>query len=368
MKSQVLFVGCFKETAKDGGVGGQLFACNTIVKSNLSDSVDWTLIDTTADSNILANIFSRLNKAIARLFKFSKKILFHEYDFILIFVADGLSFWEKGFMSLLAKIFTRSKVILAPRSGFIINDLNRKGFLSKFINLVFKKVDIVICQSRYWKNLFEICIAVKDDSRFVIIENMIDFENYSSFPIRNTNGIVNILFMAWVTRNKGIYELIEAAKLLKEENFQFKLIIAGNGEDFENIRQEIELSKLTKYVEMKGWVIGPEKLQLLSESDIFVLPTYFDGYPNSLMEAMAAGKACVASNVGSIPDMIDQMESGIIIEKENHIQLYEGLKVLIENTELRISMSEKAREKIKTNNSIHIGISKFKNLFRLHEN
>jgi glycosyltransferase involved in cell wall biosynthesis len=195
---------------------------------------------------------------------------------------------------------------------------------------------------------------------------MIDFDKYAELPLRDLkeDEKVTILFMAWVTRNKGIFELIEAVKMLRKENFNFKVIIAGKGDDYEKIKDELKAANLTEDVVLKGWVLGDQKLAILTESDIFVLPTYFDGYPNSLMEAMASGKACIATNVGSIPDMINNMETGVLIDKKNHNQLYQGLKVLIQNVELRKEMSIKARKQVEGTNSINSGISKFQNLFK----
>lgn len=366
IKRKVLFVGSFKEKSKDGSVGGQMFACKTIVNSAISNSVDWTLIDTTADSNILSSNYVRAKKALLRVLKFTKNMLFYKHDFVLIFVADGWSFWEKGLMTILAKYFTSSKVILAPRSGFIINDIKKNNKLTKFIQFVFKKTDIVICQSNVWKQLFEKTANQLNNPKYVVIENMIDFDKYAKLPLREVkeHKKVTILFMAWVTRNKGIYELIEAVKMLIKENLNFKVIIAGKGEDFEKINKELKSGNLTEYVELKGWVLGDQKLAVLAESDIFILPTYFEGYPNSLMEAMASGKACIATKVGSIPDMINHMETGILIDKKNYTQLYQGLKTLIQNPSLRQEMSEKARAQIREANSIDIGITKFENLFK----
>lgn len=361
---RVLFVGSFKATSKDGSVGGQMFACKTIINSYISNSIDWTLIDSTSDSNILGTNYNRIKKAIVRMIKFMYYIVFFKYDYVLIFMGDGWSIWEKGLMSVLAKFFTKSKVIIAPRSGFILRDLSRKGKISKFIKFVFNKIDIVICQSNLWKILFEDFSGQRNDFKFRIIENIIDFDKYEKLPVTNVkeNEKVTILFMAWVTKNKGIFELIKAAKMLKEESLNFHLIIAGKGEDYISVTDEIQNLGLFGCVTLKGWVLGEQKLELLSHADIFVLPTYYEGYPNSLMEAMASGKACIASRVGSIPDMIKNMENGILIDKENHFQLYQGLKILIEYPELRRKMSLEAREHVRKTNTMQIGISKFQKI------
>lgn len=363
-KKKILFVGVFKDASRDGSVGGQMFACKTIINSSLSDDIDWTLIDTTADSNITAGFHVRAWKAFKRVMKFFYYTAFFKHDFTLIFVADGWSFWEKGLMSLIAKFLSNSKVILAPRSGYIVNDMDSGGKLSAFIKYVFKKVDIVICQSNYWKSLFEAFVTGTDTSKYVVIENMIDFDKYEILPAAGDQKTVTILFMAWVKRNKGIFEFVEAIKLLREQNTNFKAVIAGKGDDSEKIEKEITISGLTDCVEVKGWVLGDKKFELLSKTDIFVLPTYFEGYPNSLMEAMAAGKACVATRVGSIPDMINNMQTGILIDKQNHVQLFEALRLLVENPDLRQKLSTRAKKHVEETNSMNAGILKFKEILK----
>lgn len=362
---KVLFVGSFKSSAKDGSVGGQMFACNTLIKSTLSDSIDWTLLDSTASSNLKNSVFERVKKAVLRVSKFIKYLVTNKYDHVLIFSGDGWSFWEKGLMAIIAKKTSKAKVIIAPRSGFIINDINKKGLLSKFIIKVFKQVDIVICQSKVWKNLFSSLDVNLDDSKFVIIENIVHLENYDDIKgaQKDNNQKVSILFMAWVTRDKGIFELIEAVKILKGKKLNFELSIAGKGEAFEEIGSEIKKEDLDSYCKLKGWVLGEEKKKLFLKSDIFVLPTYFEGYPNSLIEAMATGIACISTKVGSIPDIIKHRKTGLLIEKKNINQLADNLEILITDSELRRNLALNAKEQVNRNNSVDVGIRKFKTLF-----
>jgi glycosyltransferase involved in cell wall biosynthesis len=159
--------------------------------------------------------------------------------------------------------------------------------------------------------------------------------------------------------------LIESVTLLKKDNIDFKLIIAGDGVDYDIVLEEVKNRQLSEYIDFQGWVLNQDKLDLLSKSDVFVLPTYFDGYPNSLMEAMAAGKACIATKVGSIPDMIVNNETGILIDKQNPLQLYESLKFLIQNEDIRKNMGIAAQNSINKVNSLPVGIAKYKKIFNI---
>lgn len=348
---KILFVGSFKSASKDGSVGGQMFACNTIMNSSLNEEIDWTLIDTTSDSNIIASLNKRLFKAIKRLFIFCFYIIFYRFNKVLIFTGDGYGFWEKGLMSILAKSLTKSKVILAPRSGIILNDINRNGYLAKFIKFVLRKVDLVLCQSITWKKYFSDLVSIDNTDKFIVIENWIDIKPYEILPIsrKSITEPVIILFLSWLDKNKGIYELIDAVKMLKTNRTDFKVLIAGMGEAYQGVIYKIESENLHDCIELYGWAIGDNKIEVLRKSDIFVLPSYFEGFPNSLMEAMAAGKACIATNVGSIPDMITNKINGLIIEQKNSVDLFEKINYLLDNPEFRIQLSHNARERIKKN-------------------
>jgi glycosyltransferase involved in cell wall biosynthesis len=365
-KKNVVFVGSFKNRGKDGSVGGQMYACETIMNSEVSQELNWTLIDSTADSNKKNLLPKRVYKATSRLIVFVFTLIRQKNHAALIFTADGFSFWEKGLMALLAKSFTKAIVIIAPRSGIIIEDISKKGLLSRFIPFVFNKVDFVICQSKYWKMYFEKIVGRSNLQNFVVIENCIDFSKYKDITNEiDANNTVEILFLAWVDVNKGIFELIEACRLLNEEKINFNLTIAGNGISFEEVRSKIADYNLIDNIKLFGWALGQDKIMLLQKSNIFVLPSYYEGYPNSLLEAMASSKACIATNVGSIADIIVDGENGFIINSKNHIQLYEKLKELILDRKKIESFSVKARETVLNNNTSEIFYRKIKNILKL---
>ena len=364
LKKNILFVGSFKEKSKDGSLGGQMFACNTLIKSNLSDYVNWHLVDSTADSNIIAGFFPRFLKSSKRFFIFIKYLFTKKIDIVLIFTSNGLSFFEKGVMALIVKFFTNKKVILAPRSGFIIEDIQNVKFFKRFIPFVISKCDIIICQSESWKLFFQ-NLNKKNEEKYKVIPNWINEKKYINIPLNEKKEIINILFLSWLDRNKGVFEIIEAVKMLVKENLNFNLILAGNGRDFKKISEDVELNGLKQYVELFGWATGHEKLDLLNNCDIYILPSHFEGYPNSLLEAMASGKACIATNVGAIPEIIKNETNGLLIEKKNVLQLYSALKCLILDYEKRISLSKNARNTIMLNNTEIIGIENYKKIFEI---
>ncbi len=359
-KIKVLFVGSFLGKTKTGGVGGQMFASKTITESKLSERIEWIKLDTTALNNIKTPLHIRVFRAVLRIIKFVFHILFSRVDKVLIFTGSGASFKEKGLMALIAKFFGKY-VIIAPRSGAILNDFESKN--KKFIEKVFTKTDVVICQSESWKNTFEKEFPHLDKNKFKVIYNALDITKYNISSSPKNNLVPEIVFIAWVDRNKGVYELIEAVEILKKEGFKFSLTMCGHGKDFDAIKILISDKKLQEVIDLKGWIYEEEKNEILKRADIFVLPTYNEGMPNALLEAMASALPSVATSVGAIPDILQNEVSGLLIPSADSLQLAEALKKLLMNASLRQQYGAAARKQIEQKHSVDGMIARYSKMF-----
>ena len=85
---------------------------------------------------------------------------------------------------------------------------------------------------------------------------------------------------------------------------------------------------------------------ILANSDIFVLPSLHEGLPNALMEAMAMGLPCVATDVGGVRQLIDDQQSGVVVEIKNSKALYEAMSDFLQTPMLRVRYGESANKKI----------------------
>lgn len=361
---KILFVGSFKKSAKDGSVGGQMFACKTLLESDISNKVDWVLLDSTADSNMPLPITKRAWKAVQRIITFIRHLCFSKIEETIIFTADSFSFLEKGSMALLGKLFGK-RVILAPRSGILVQNLQQSTFFKWFIPFVFKRVDIIICQGESWERLFQQILPPQHHHKLRVIPNWIDVEKYNFQKTKpaTTNQELNVLFLSWVIKDKGIFDLIDAASQLPDN--KLKYTIAGKGADLEKSKELVASFGLEDKFDFLGWVVGDAKMELLQTADIYVLPSYFEGYPNSLMEAMASGIASVSTDVGSIPDLIKDDKTGIIIKPGDSKALADALHLLSQNHQLRQQMGSDAQLDVSQNNDIASAVSAFKKLLQL---
>src|SRR5690606_38908095 len=157
------------------------------------------------------------------------------------------------------------------------------------------EADVLICLSESWKRFFlqHFC-----PSRIMVLPNAVE---KVMFRPEVEEGKMIFLFMGRIGERKGIYDLVKAAALLKihyEE--QFEVWIGGDG-NTQTLRYLIESNGLQGSIFLKGWVTGNAKEELYRKATVFVLPSYNEGLPVSMLEAMSYGMPVIATNVGGIP-------------------------------------------------------------------
>ena len=148
---------------------------------------------------------------------------------------------------------------------------------------------------------------------------------------------------------------------LKEKYPDIRLCLGGVFED-PQLKEKVEA--LSDCVEWIGWVGGEEKERYLRECDIFVLPSYFEGQPVSVLEAMAYSCAVVASGTGGIPQMIIDNETGILVEPKSGKSLREGLERALSDNKLCERLGKSAREKAQREFSLDQNMERLLEIYR----
>jgi glycosyltransferase involved in cell wall biosynthesis len=152
--------------------------------------------------------------------------------------------------------------------------------------------------------------------------------------------------MAFPQQDKGAFDLIQAFALLSEnERSKAKLILAGNG-DIEQAQQLAESLNLGTSVHIQSWLSASERDALLQSADVFVLPSYNEGLPMSMLEAMAWGLPVIVTPVGGIPEVITHEQNGLLIEPGNCPELAQAMRRLLNHAELRRTLGEAARNRV----------------------
>ena len=165
---------------------------------------------------------------------------------------------------------------------------------------------------------------------------------------RSYNGDrpLRLAYVGRLLRTKGLFEFVEALRRLKHLGREFRVCVAGEGPDREELIEVSERVGLQDRVRFLGNVFAVEKFRLLLESDVFVLPSYAEGLPYSLLEAMAAGCVPVATPVAAIPDVMHNGEHGVFVPAKDPGALASAIAALDDDREGLIRMAKAARLRV----------------------
>lgn len=203
------------------------------------------------------------------------------------------------------------------------------------------KVEALAVQSPSWKEYFD---SIFPETNKEFVQGGIDTDFF--FPRSDKNPpIPTILYVGWMIEAKGIYDLLDAAKVVADRDiaFQLKMIGPAFGHDA-GIRTRIRKLGLQDRAFFAGPTSTKEELRTkYQEADIFVFPSHFEGFPVALLEAVACGLPCISTDVGGCPDILDGGKIGILVKRRSVVELAEALSKLIQDPQLRREMGEACR-------------------------
>ena len=167
------------------------------------------------------------------------------------------------------------------------------------------------------------------------------------YPKRKENNRVNFLFVGRVVPIKNLSFMVKAFIEVLKVNDDIVLNIVGDGEEQE-IKRIKDLIPLpySEYIKFLGKKSGDDLLAQYQNSDVFIITSSYDNYPNVVFEAMACGLPVIGTDVGGIPLQITDRKTGILVELNNIEDLKNSILELVQNKKLRIDMGITSREKI----------------------
>ncbi|MFC5271568.1 glycosyltransferase family 4 protein [Adhaeribacter terreus] len=286
--------------------------------------------------------------SIKQLFQVFKALCFNlNLRIIHLHCATRGSFIRKYILFFLGKYFLKKKVILHIHSGEFITFYQQSNLLLKyFIKHLVTKADILICLTNSWKVTFKATFGLND---VISLPNLVDKASELSLIQKKTkiSNKTTFLFLGIIKEKKGIFDLIEATAILKNlYPDQFEVLIGGEGESTK-LTQLINKYNLTDCIKRLGWIKEEQKHDTLINSDVYILPSYFEGLPMSILEAMSFGMPVIASNVGGIPEIVLDNENGYLIVPGEINELAKKMAAFLDNPTLIKSMGYNSLNRIK---------------------
>ena len=248
-----------------------------------------------------------------------------------------------------------------PRGAELITQYEASWLRAFVFRFCFQVPHLMLCQGTAYRKFFTGRVGL-DADRCPVLYNWTATRQLleigvSRKPQRSTAPL-EILFLGWVEREKGIFDLLESVARLSDlrELPQFELLIAGGGSALSDAKGYVGAAGLGSVVRFLGWIDGDERMERLASAELLVLPSYVEGMPNVLIEAMAAALPVVATSVGAVEDVVSDGTSGIIVPPGDTDRLFEALRQLVLDTDLRRRMGEEgwriANEKFSTERGV----------------
>lgn len=250
---------------------------------------------------------------------------------------------------LLAQMVIRARrplILHAHGAGFDQFHRRLPRTLRNAVNRTLQQANVLIALSSQWRD-FYIRECELSPSQVTVLPNPVRVP--SRVPERAGRGEVQFLFLGRLGERKGTYDLVEAfAALPADLRARARLVLAGDG-DVEGVRRLASDRGLeADRVRVLSWIDPPERDRLLTESDVFVLPSHAEGLPMSLLEAMAAGLPAITTPVGGIPDVFDHGAEGLLVTPGDRAQLTMGMAHYLRDEPARLAAGRRGHERAQT--------------------
>ncbi|MBO6577022.1 MAG: glycosyltransferase family 4 protein [Rhodothermales bacterium] len=313
-----------------------------LLQSSLEKDLELVLLDSTQRSVPPPGVTRRALDASRRIVEFIVKLFLHRPDTVLIFCGSGPSLAEKSLMSFMARMLRRP-VLLFPRGGGILRRYRERAALSFWVRVALKIPTKVLCQGESWQRLMVHGVGrLQGDAP--IVRNWSATPKHLSIAYNSSEtGPVRLLFVGWLKREKGVFDLVNALAT-READYPVVTRLVGDGDARRELTKLIEKLGLGGEVVLAGWKSAEELLDEYAWADVFVLPSWVEGLPNSMIEAMASGLPVVVTPVGNVPDVIQNGENGLIAEARNPRALAAAIDSLVDNPQQRARLSCAARQ------------------------
>ena len=290
--------------------------------------------------------FKKSAKCLAAIFKLVWTLTFdRNVRVVHIHTASYNSFRRSSIFVLLSKVMGRKVVLHIHGGGF-------KEYYAtdpSFIGRVLPKCDAIVVLSQSWKSFFD---GITNPDRVRVVPNIV--ENPSLMGVED-DGKFHLLFLGHIQKAKGIFDLVEIINEYKTDyNGRLILDIGGGMFEVERLRQIIKDNHLEDIVHFHGWVSGDDKIRLLNTADAFILPSYTEGVPISILEAETYGLPILATTVGGIPEIVSDGGNGFLFTPGDKAAIKTAIDKLLADTKLCRALRESSRMRAANNLPSHI--------------
>lgn len=317
-------------------VRGGISAVERLILEHVGSRIAMAHVATMEEVSLLRRIrvFARSVSHLARAMRVPGPLLVH------IHFASRGSTLRKMLLAWMILRAGKPLVMHAHGGGFDSFYARLPPSARRAVARVLQRCDCVIVLSQQWREFYIAHCAVPE-ARVKVLYNPACLPE--QVPDRRRRATVQFLFLGRIGASKGAFDLLNAFdSLAPSERRRARLVMAGDG-DLAAIRRSFSSADGQPLI--LSWVDSAQRDALLAESDVFILPSYREGVPMALLEAMAFGLPVITTPVGGIPDIVTDRREGLLVSPGDVPRLRQAMSELIQDNALRFALGRAARER-----------------------
>ncbi|HAR94982.1 MAG TPA: hypothetical protein DCR97_03320 [Deltaproteobacteria bacterium] len=330
-------------------MGGVATYYQSLLSSSLPNQIDLCFVQTSSQKRALSATgratISNLVLALADCVRFTIATFRHRPQICHVATYLGLSFVKHSVCVMVARLIG-GRVLLHPHCSLAAIYSNSPKWWRWLFRQIIRLTDGIVALSSEWSQLCSIVPACP----VYYLPNAIDLTPYRGIAQERMaevehNGSLRVLYLGYVGRAKGTFDLIDAAREALSQGMDVSFDLVGDeltpGE-YQQVRDYIANPALNGCVRLHAAAYGSEKIRFFCKAHVFVYPSYHEGMPIAVIEAMACGLPIVATRVGGLPDLVMHGANGLLVDPARPDQLVSALRKLSNNNHCLHSMQEKS--------------------------
>lgn len=315
------------------------------------------------------NVFSGLKKACSLGFRSS--LVYHLFYLLEAFlVADWaekneISHIHVHFMNNSSTIALLAKELTPISISFTVHGPDSfKNCETNFFEEKVHAANFVVCISDYAKSQVMNLVPYEDWKKLHVVRLGVNADKFKPQISKKPSKTLQLLSVGRLTPAKGQHLILEALEVLTKDFENIHLTFVGDGPDRKSLESEVKEKGLSGFVTFTGALSESDTREYFQKSDIFLLPSFAEGLPVVLMEAMAVELPCVTTYIAGIPELVENGANGILVAPGNVEGIVTGLAKLINDPQKRCELGRTARKKVIEQYSIDVNTRILAQLFK----
>ncbi len=245
-----------------------------------------------------------------------------------------------AFIAMFANCYNEMEYSISVHGPDVFYQVDSTMLVQKIRRARFVRCISHYCRSQLWR-----LVPVTMWNKFHIVHCGVDPEVFRPDQ-RLANSLPEILCVGRLTSAKGQHILLNAARTLKEDGVQFRLTFIGEGEDRRSLEEQVRRFQLEEEVTFTGALGQDRVMEYYRKADMFVLPSFAEGVPVVLMEAMALEIPVISTRITGIPELIEHNKTGLLVTPGSSVELADAMKSVLKNQKLSRKISSDARKAV----------------------